>query len=122
MNALIQKENFAYSGTDIISDAKRAHRETMKNNLLDDTEDPFENFGHGIQSYFIMIETLIKALAVCVLLFIPVIYVYYKGNVHNDQKGLESLLARFSMGNMGHSETYCEHSYLSLGGVSHMEC
>ena len=118
MDALILKENFAYSGTDILSDAKRAHKDTMRNNLTDDTEDPFENFGHGIQSYFVMIENMIKVFALCSLLFLPIIYMYYKGNVYNDTRGLEALMGRFSMGNLGHSETFCEHSYFSLGGVT----
>ena len=122
MNILIEKENFPYSGTDILSDAKRSHRDTMQKNLTDDTEDPFKSFGHGIQSYFILIETLIKVLSVCSLLFLPVIYQYYNGAVYNDTGGLGALLGRFTMGNLGHSETFCEHSYFSLGGVQRLEC
>ena len=57
---IIARENFEYNGTDIVEDAKRAfksHRDSLDSNeepmyTSCSARDPFDSFGHGIQSYF----------------------------------------------------------------------
>jgi len=44
--------------------------------MEDEDVDPFESFGHGIQSYFKMMEELICVFFIISILFIPVMYLY----------------------------------------------
>lgn len=117
LNGIISKENLSYSGTNPLEDAKKIYEEQMKGQ---GGEDPFDIFGHGIISYFRMIESLICVFFVCSLLFIPVFYLYCTGGAFNS--GSESPLALLTLGNLGHAETFCEHTYLSLNGVAHFHC
>ena len=85
-------------------------------------EDPFDSFGHGIKAYFNMIESMIKVFSVFTLMFTPVIYLYYIGGQYANDDGLDAKLGMFSLGNLGHSETYCEHSFLALNADTHVDC
>ena len=79
LNTIIEKENFSYTGTDLLSDIEKIHKEQMEKAIKkekDDSVDPFDIFGHGIISYFRMIESLICVFFVCTLIFMPVIYLY----------------------------------------------
>jgi len=64
-----------------------------------------------------MIESLIRLFMLFSLMFLPVIAVYHAGGTFNEASGLDALLARFSLGNLGHAESYCNFSYLSMKNV-----
>lgn len=69
-------------------------------------DDPFDILGHGIISYFKMIEYMICVFFICTILFIPTMYMYYQGNANNDMTlRADSIM----LGNLGHSESKCIH-------------
>lgn len=111
-------------GTDLISDSKRCHRHNVANrhNQLKTNGDPFEIFGHGIQSYFRVMEAFIKVFFVCSLLALGVMYMFYQGDTFNDVGGLDAILTPLTIGNLGHAETYCEHSYLAIKDKARYFC
>ena len=85
-------------------------------------KNPFDSFGHGIKAYFEMIETMIKVFSVFTLLFTPVMYLYYVGGQYAEDDGLDAKLGMYSLGNLGHSETYCEHTYIALNANTQITC
>ena len=48
------------------------------------SEEPFNIFGHGVLSFFTMIESIIYVIFACTLLVLPVIYIYHSGNRFNE--------------------------------------
>ena len=74
----------------------------------DDDADPFDTFGHGIQSYFRMIESMICTFFVANILIAPLAYVYYNGGAYEDNP-IDWKLAHMSLGNIGHAEPECKH-------------
>jgi len=50
-----------------------------------------------------MIESLIRLFLLFTLMFLPVIAVYHAGGTFNETTGFDALLARFSLGNIGHA-------------------
>eukprot|EP00347_Sterkiella_histriomuscorum_P002409 403368266 len=84
------------------------------------TEDPYLNLGFGLVAYFKMIKTFIFLFFVFSLLSIPAIGIY------SSHKGLEGLQnysrAKFSLGNMGFSDSICMSMYLGVDGPQQIQC
>ena len=74
---------------------------------VDENKDPFNVFGHGIQSYFRMIRLILGAMAIISLLFVPIFYMYYNGGAFNDGEAAGGEV--FMLGNLGHAESSCIH-------------
>ena len=111
-----------YQGTDPIKDSKSIHKEKAKKKLgikkndqgiyvvnklaKHANEDPFDQFGHGIKSYFAMMKMLIWVFVVLTILFIPIESMYKGGGSYNR---LEDSFHKITIGNLGHSDTKCLH-------------
>ena len=70
--------------------------------LADEDEDPFEILGHGILSYFRMIEVVICVFFICTILFLPTMYLYSKGDGFAVIGG-----SSYYLGNLGFAEPWC---------------
>ena len=83
--------------------------------------DPFQSLGHGIQSYFKMIETMIYLFTVFTILFIPVFYLYNNGRAFNEKDSFD--YGTYSLGNLGHTEPICKHEYFEKkDGITRFRC
>jgi len=122
-----------YEGTNPIEDAKIIHAEdkmkergVIKNPGQDvyhkvdkqQRPDPFDIFGHGIKSYFKMMEVLGLVMVIISILFIPVFTLYSHGDAYPE----DQTLARLSLGNIGHAENYCMHQFTSVKEPQHLNC
>jgi len=70
--------------------------------LADEDEDPFEVLGHGILSYFRMIEAVVCVFFVCTILFLPTMYMYSQGSGLVATGGSKYVIA-----NLGYAEPWC---------------
>jgi hypothetical protein len=61
--------------------------------------DPFNTFGHGIKSYFDLLQTLVDAFCVLTILVIPVLVMNSQGAAMRGNGNYA--LKQFSFGNMG---------------------
>jgi len=66
-----------------------------------------------------MIENMICVAFVCTILFIPVMVMYYQGAAYDQDAGF---LNRIVIGNLGHSESTCNHDYLKLNVNTKISC
>ena len=74
-----------YAGTDVMQDVKQVYKKQIIMKLgkkvnqeqEDEVEDPFKVFGHGIVSYFRMMQLMMVLFVIMTLIFIPVMYYYY---------------------------------------------
>ena len=55
---------------------------------------------------------------VITLLFVPVFYKYYQGTAFSE----ESILARLTLGNLGHAEPVCRHHYVTSDKADELTC
>jgi len=72
--------------------------------------DPFDVFGHGIKSYFRMMEMLMFVMVLISILFIPVFMMYRNGGAYRE----DDMIASLTLGNIGHAENYCMHQFTSI--------
>ena len=77
----------------------------------------FQSFGHGIQSYFKMLESFICMFFIFTIIVTPLIYL----NLSKDVNGNDMNRA-LSIGSLGHSEPICLHKYLSISDNITFEC
>ena len=86
-------------------------------------KDPFEVFGHGIKSYFLMLRYLIYVFTVLTILFLPTAIIYSNGNAYSN---IESAKDRFfvtpTLGNLGHAQTHCHSQFLKFDRKMDMSC
>ena len=82
-------------------DAKRLHKQQIAD-LADEGEDPYEVLGHGVLSYFRMIEVSICVFFFISILFIPTMYLYSKGTGYAIIPG-----SNIFIGNLGFAEPWC---------------
>ena len=83
-------------------------------------KDPFNVFGHGIQSYFRMIRLMLAVMAAISILFIPIFYMYYHGGAFNGSEGAGAAVCM--LGNLGHAESSCVHQYISIQKKQQISC
>lgn len=86
--------------------------------LKQNEEDPFDLFGHGIQSYFFMIKNLICLFFILSILSVPIMVSYAMGQTYNSQEDIPiaaKVLGIVSLGNLGGASTICSHSFVGLG-------
>ena len=65
-------------------------------------KNPFDIYGFGIKSYFLVLKTMIYAFICLSILFAPVIVIYSKGNNYIDKKNQSNYWQiSTTLGNMG---------------------
>ena len=85
--------------------------------LKQNQEDPFDLFGHGIQSYFFMIKNLICLFFILSILSGPIMVSYAMGQTYNNQGDIPMLsmvLGVISLGNLGGASTICLHQFVAI--------
>ena len=65
---------------------------------------PFDQLGLGITLYFKMVKVLIAILGIATLFCLPSIFVFSSGEEANTATGLDQMLGRYSLGNIGQSK------------------
>ena len=73
--------------------------------------DPFDLFGHGINSYFNLMSLIMKILFLLTLIFTPVMYYYSQGKEYVNSATY--LWSAVSMGNLGFTKSECQTVYTS---------
>ena len=90
--------------------------------------DPFNDFGWGIKSYFILMRMLMWLFIVLSIMFTPTMYIYYQGGAFDfiDKNLLDSMVSKvtidFSLGNLGHAQAVCDHQYLAVDKETKHQC
>ena len=72
--------------------------------------DVFDVFGHGIKSYFFMMEEFIKAFCILTVMFCIIIAIYTSGQV--ELKKISIGLT--TLGNLNQPEFICNHRFISI--------
>jgi hypothetical protein len=87
---------------------------------VDESEDPYLSLGFGMVAYFNMLKALILMFSVFTLLAIPMISIYvgYDGQ----SSGNNYSKSKFSLGNMGFSESICKHIFIGIEGNYEFTC
>ena len=75
MNDILDEFSYNYEGTDMWEDTKKIRKQDILD-LQDDDEDPYEDLGHGVMSYFRMIEAMACCFFVFTILCMPLYYYY----------------------------------------------
>ena len=75
MDHILNDFGYKYEGTEVMEDAKRIRRADVLE-YLDDDEDPFEKLGHGVMSYFRMMESVVCSFLIFSILAIPLLTYY----------------------------------------------
>lgn len=78
--------------------------------------DLFDCFGHGIKSYFFMMQELIRTYIVLSLLFGIIGSLYVTGDTRNLN------LSMTTLGNLNQPEFICSHRYMQTQEPYHLEC
>ena len=95
MDAVLSDWGYHYEGPNLWTDAKKIRKESILD-LGDLDTDPFEDLGHGVVSYFRMIEVMACFFFIMTFLFIPVFYFYSQGHGYDILKG-----SSYHLGNLG---------------------
>ena len=118
LDAFLKEMNAKYVGTDPIKDSKLLHyiknfkqqqiADMMKSKKASSAskleKDPFEVFGHGIQSYFLMMRALIYAFTALTVLFLPTLVIYSNGSAYSAyESAMDRLWVTPTLGNLGHA-------------------
>ena len=80
-----------------------------------------DDFGHGIQSYFTLIQSLILIFGILTVLFLPVGYIYTQGKNYEDIEF--NWVITKNLGNMGQRKALCALQYTDHdAGDSRFKC
>jgi hypothetical protein len=82
LNKILKKFGISYQGTPYKKDAMMIQALEVINMQDEEDDDPFDVFGHGIKSYFTMIESMICVFFVASILVTPLCYFYYNGDAY----------------------------------------
>ena len=104
LNRIIEECGGEYTGTDPLVDAKRVKREQVFKGHKARKQDVFDQFGHGVTSYFRFLRTLIITFTAISIFVIPTIYQYGKGHTFES-----NVLLKYTLGNLGQTESKCYH-------------
>lgn len=113
----------AYAGTDYVEDELKSIAE-VKNQFKNPSNaavDPFNGFGFGIIAYFKMLRFLLVTYAILTVIAGGIIAMYYNGHTieGSDKK---SMMAQFTLGNLGFTSSFCTLWYQSLDKERTLEC
>lgn len=119
LNSILDKMKVDFTGTDFMKDAREIYNQEMIKKLGKDGEEieTFQSFGHGIQSYFKMLENFICMFFIFSIIVSPLIYLNLSKDVHG-----HDILLGLSIGSLGHSEPICLQKYLSISDNIIFEC
>lgn len=85
-------------------------------------KDPFDKFGHGIQSYLRMLRMHIVVFFALTLLFLPVTYIYSQGGAFDGIAAPNSFGASLTLGSLGHAGAVCVHEFTAKELPATLEC
>ena len=113
----------AYAGTDYVEDELQLISE-VKNQFKKPSNqavDPFNGFGFGVVAYFKMLRFLLVTYAALTVIAGGIIVMYYNGHTieGSDKK---SMMAQFTLGNLGFTSSFCTLWYQSLDKEQKLEC
>ena len=133
LNKIIRHYGKKWEGTDPVKDMIKMYEEAQKKKLniksvdgiLRETaagtqvKDPFDKFGHGIQSYLRMLRMHIFVFFALTLLFLPVTYIYSQGGAFD---GIATPGASLTLGSLGHAGAVCVHEFTAKELPATLEC
>ena len=107
MEACIIEHNEKYEGTDPLIDIntrylKKLNKKKLQKKgvkKLEGGNDPFNEFGHGIQQYFKTQKRMMAIFVVLIIIMLPVMYLYTEG--HRFAHTVYDKELKISLGNLG---------------------